>query len=115
MFFSEDIVADICRCSDEYAKGKKSDIPYMYKHYKSMSSEDFLKLVGLLIHFGYRKIPQYRLAWQRGSLCFVAATMSRNRSMLHIVDKTTEQELKKKNDKLAKVSSCLYLHEISFM
>ena len=84
----------------------------MYKHYKSMSSEDFLKLVGLLIHFGYRKIPQYRFAWRHASLCydpFVSATMSRNRfesllSMLHIVDKTTEEDLKKKNDKLAKVS-----------
>jgi len=112
LFFTEDIVADICRCSDEYAEDTKSKNPYLYKHYKSMSSEDFLKFVGLLIHFEYHKIPQYRLVWRRTSLCFdpfVAATMSRNRfdslmSMLHVVDKATEQDLKKKGDKLAKVS-----------
>ena len=125
LFFSEDIVADICRCSNEYAEDTKSKHPYMYKHYKFMSSEDFLKLVGLLIHFGYCKIPQYRLAWRRDSLCFdpfVAATMTRNRfeslmSMLHIVDKTTEQDLKKKNDKLAKVSMVVrvYMNFIRFM
>ena len=112
LFFSEDIVVDIC-CCNEYAEDTKSKHPYMYKHYKFMSNEDFLKLVGLLIHFGYRKIPQYWLAWRWNSLCFdpfVAATMTRNRfeslmCVLHMVDKVTEQDLKKKiNDKLAKVS-----------
>ena len=112
LFFSEDIMADICCCSNEYAEDTKSKHPYMYKHYKFMSNEDFLKLVGLLIHFGYHKIPQYQLVCRHNSLCFdpfIAATMTHNRfkslmCMLHMVDKATEQDLKKKNYKLAKVS-----------
>ena len=118
LFFSDDMVAEICRCSDEYAQDMKDKKPYAYKHYKSMTKEDFYKLVGIIIHFGYRKIPQYRFAWRQKCLChdpFVASVMSRNRfdsllAFLHVVDKATEADLKKKKDKLAKVSATVVLH-----
>ena len=117
LFFSNAIVDDICRCSDEYAELRKSKWPGMYKLYKGMTREDFLKLLGMLIHFGYRKIPQYRLAWKRTSLCydpFISSTMSRNKfeslmSFLHLVDKATEEKLKSERDKLAKVNYCKYV------
>jgi len=111
------VVEEICRCSNEYAEANKDKKPYAYKYYKSMTKEDFYKLVGLLVRFGYRKIPQYRLAWRCTSLCydpFVVSVMSRNKfdsllAFLHIVDQCTEEDLKKKSDKLAKVgdNSCI--------
>ena len=84
----------------------------MYGTYKLMNSEDFLKLVGMLTHFGYRKIPRYRLAWKRLSLCydpFIASVMGCNKfeslmCSLHITDKSTEERLKDEGDKLLKVT-----------
>ena len=117
LYFSEEVVEEICCCSNEYAEANKDKKPYAYKYYKSMTKEDFYKLVGLLIHFGYRKIPQYRLVWRHISPCydpFVVSVMSRNKfdSLLvfsRIVDKYSEEDLKKKSDKLAKVGaySCI--------
>ena len=105
------MVEYICKSSDEYAEIMKDKKPFMYKHYQSMSHDSFMKLLGILIHFGYRKIPQFRLAWSCQSLCydpFIAATMARNKfesllCFLHVVNKDTEEDLKKKKDKLAKV------------
>ena len=42
--FSNAIVDDICRCSDEYAELMKNKRPSMYKLYKGMTRENFLKL-----------------------------------------------------------------------
>ena len=111
LFFDAHIVQEICRCSDEYAEQLKEKKPVMYRYYKGMSPETFDKLIGIILHLGYRRIPQYRLAWSPRSLCydpFVARVMSRNQfqgllSFLHLVDAATEEELKKKGDKLAKV------------
>lgn len=109
------MVDNICRCSDEYSKPMKNKCPSMYKLYKGMTLEDFLKLVRMLIHFGYRKIPQYRLAWKCTSLCcdpFISSTMSCNKfeslmSFLHLVDKAMKEKLKSEGDKLAKVNYCM--------
>lgn len=83
----------------------------MYDYYKGMTREDFYKLVGIIIHLGYRKIPRYHFAWSPSSLCFdpfVAQVMSRNHfegllTFLHIVDRFTEEKLREDEDKLAKV------------
>lgn len=82
-----------------------------------MTCDDFYKVVGLIIHFGFRKIPAYRMAWSPECLCydpFVASVMSRNRfeslmAFVHLVDATTEKELKDKGDKLSKVRP-VYTH-----
>lgn len=111
LYFTDSVVDDICSCSNEYAELMKHKKPSMYSTYKEMNPEDFLKMVGMLIHFGYRKLPQYKLAWRRQSLCydpFIASTMGRNRfhslmSFLHLVDKSTEDKLKDEGDKLVKV------------
>ena len=103
----------ICNCNDEYAENMKEKKSFMYKRYTPMTQEDFMNLLGMLIHFGYRKIPQYRLAWSSGSLCydpFIASVISRNKfesllCFLHVVDKKKEEQLKKDKDKLAKVIS----------
>ena len=114
LYFTDQVVDEICRCSNEYAELMKDQKPGMYSTYKEMNPDDFLKMVGMLIHFGYRKLPQYKLAWRRQSLCydpFIAATMGRNKfhslmSFLHIVDKSTEEKMKK-GDKLVKVHTIL--------
>lgn len=88
----------------------KDKKPVMYKYFQSMNSDDFYKLVAILIHFGYRRIPPCRLAWSTSSLCYdksVSRVMSQNRfenlmTFLHVVDKD-ETQLKANNDKLAKV------------
>ena len=88
----------------------KDSKPVMFSYFKSMNSIDFYKLVAILIHFGYKKIPAYRLAWSCDSLCydpFVAKIISRKRfesllSFLHVVDKKTEDDLRGE-DKLLKV------------
>lgn len=111
LFFSDDIVDYICRASDEYADSLQDRRKVMYKYYKRMSPEDFYKVVALLIHFGYKKIPSYRLAWSKASLCydpFVSSIMSRNRFeslmyFLHVVSQEDEEQFKNDKDKLAKV------------
>ena len=111
LFFDKTIVENICKASNEYAESLKEKKPVMYKYFRSMDSDDFYKLVAILIHFGYKKIPRYRLAWNTSSLCydpFVTQIMSRNKfeslmTFLHVVDKETESQLKADNDKLAKV------------
>ena len=111
LFFSDDIVAYICKASNEYADLLQDRRKVMYKYYKGMSPEDFYKMVALLIHFGYKKIPHYRFAWSKATLCydpFVSSTLSRNRFeslmyFLHIVTQEDEERFKNDNDKLAKV------------
>ena len=111
LFFSQDIAEYICKASDEYADLLRDRRKVMYEYYKRMAVEDFYKMVALLIHFGYKKIPNYRLAWSKKSLCydrFVSNTMSRNRFeslmyFLHIVTSEDEEKFKNDNDKLAKV------------
>ena len=111
LFFSDDIVAYICKASDEHADLLQDRRKVMYKYYKGMSPEDFYKMVALLIHFGYKKIPHYRVAWSKTSLCydpFVSCTLSRNRFeslmyFLHVVTQEDEERFKNDNDKLAKV------------
>ena len=47
-----------------------------------MSPEDVFKIAALLIYFGYKKVPSYRLAWSKSSLFydpFVSNTVTRNR------------------------------------
>jgi len=119
LYFTDKVVDDICRCSNEYAELMKDKKPGMYRTYKGMTPEVFLRMVGMLIHFGYRKLPQYKFAWRRQSLCydpFIAATMGRNRfhslmTFLHLVDKSTEEKLKDEGDKLVKVVN-LWLLEL---
>ena len=68
-------------------------------------------MVAILIHFGYKKIPSYHLAWSKASLCydpFVSNIMSRNRFeslmyFLHVVSQNDKEKFKDDNDKLAKV------------
>ena len=111
LFFSDDIVAYICKASDEYADLLQDRRKVMYKYYKGMSTEDFYKMVAILIHFGYKKIPNYRFAWSKTSLCydpFVSRTLSRNRFesliyFLHVVTQEDEEKFKNDKDKLAKV------------
>ena len=91
----------ICSTSNEYAELLKYIKPVMFKYYKAMTEEDFYKHVAIIIHLGYRRISNYRLAWSQASLCydqFVASIMSRNHfeglmTFLHIVDSSTEQVL----------------------
>ena len=114
------MIDNIYRCSDEYSELMKNKRPGMYKYYKGITQEDFLKLVGMIIYFGYRKIPQYRLAWKRTSLCydpFISSSMSRNKfeslmSFLHLVDLATEEKLKSEGDKLAKVNYYMYVYNL---
>lgn len=89
-----------------------------------MTEEDFYKLVAILIHFGYQRIPNYRLAWSEASLCydaFVANVMSRNNfeglmAFLHIVDISTEQQLNLIGDKLSKIRPLNdHLVEVSYV
>ena len=108
LFFDAEIVDYICNTSNEYAESEKEKRPAMYRYYKSMTKNDLYKLLGVIIHLGYRRIPRYRLAWSPSSLCFdpfLNEVMSRNHfesmSFLHVVDKEREDQLK--NDKLAKV------------
>ena len=111
LFFGADIVQYICKASDEYAESLKDNRTVTYKYYKSMTPDDFLKVVGILIHFGYKEIPNYRLAWCQTSLYydpFVVKTMSRNRFeglmyFLYVVSQVDEQQFKDDKDKLAKV------------
>ena len=92
---------NLCKASNEYAEFLKDKKPVMYKYFGGMNPDNFYKLVGILIHFGYRKIPRYHLAWKPSSLfhdCFVAIIMSHNKfealmSFLHVVDKETESQL----------------------
>ena len=82
LFFDATIVDHICQSSNEYAEAQKEKKPVMYSYYKGMTSEDLYKLLGIIIHLGYRRIPRYRFAWSPSSLCydpFVAQVMSRNR------------------------------------
>ena len=110
LFFDAAIVDSICKASDEYAETQKEKKPIMYGYYKGMTREDFYKLVGIIIHLGYRRIPRYRFAWSPSSLCFdpfVAQVMSRHHfegllTFLHIVDRVTEEKLYEYEDKLAK-------------
>ena len=127
LYFSSDIVQYICAASNESAERVKCTKPGMYKYYKGMSEDDFYKVVGILIHLGYRRIPQYRFAWSPSSLCFdpvISKIMSRNRfegllSFLHVVDGDTEKRLQEEGDKLAKVrplndhlqSKCVSLYQ----
>ena len=111
LFFDTNIVQSICDASNEYAESLKDVKPIMYRYLKTMTRNDLYQLIGILIHFGYRKIPRYRFAWSCRSLCYdpiIANIMSRNRfeglmSFLHIVNKDTEKQLKDEGDKLAKV------------
>lgn len=115
LFFSDDIVGYICRASDEYADMLQDRRKVMYSYYKRMSPEDFYRMLAILIHFGYKKIPSYRLAWSKASLCydpFVSNTMSRNRFeglmyFLHVVNQEDEERLKNDKNKLAKVHPLL--------
>ena len=117
LYFGNDIVEYICKASNEYAESLKEKKPTMYKYYASMTTDDFYKLVAIFIHFGYKKVPRCRLAWNASSLCydpFIAQIMSRNKfesfmAFLHIVDKETEARLKDEKDKLLKVRP-LYDH-----
>ena len=103
-----EIVEYICKSSNENEKEK---CPVMFRYYKTMTNNDFYKLLGVVIHLGYRKIPRYRLAWSPSSLCydsFLSEVMSRNHfeglmSFLHVIDKEIEEQLKEDGDKLAKV------------
>lgn len=112
LFFAESIVNFICKSSDEYAELMKEKLPRMHSTYSQMNIEDFLKLLGILLHFGYRKIPRYRLAWKQSSLCydpFISSVMGRNKfeslmTFLHVTDKSTEERLKVEGDKLLKVT-----------
>jgi len=70
LFFSDDIVGYICRASDEYVALLQDRRKVMHKYYKRMTPEDFFRMVALLIHFGYKKIPSYRLAWSKARLCY---------------------------------------------
>ena len=60
-----------------------------------MTRSDFYKLVGIIVHLDYQKIPRYRLTWSP-SLCydpFLSEVMSHNHfestCFLH-VDKKSE-------------------------
>ena len=83
----------------------------MYSYYNTMCTEDFYKMVAILIHLGYKKIPRYRLAWKSSSLCynqFISKVLSRNKfesimTFLHVVDKDKESQLRDKKDKILKV------------
>jgi len=90
--------------------GRQSSAVLQAGH-KEIRREDFYKLVGIIIHLGYRRIPEYCFAWSPSSLCFdpfVAQVMSRNHfegllTFLYIVDRVTEEKLREDEDKLAKV------------
>ena len=108
LFFGKATVLEICRCSDEYAEQQKEKKEFMYKHYRGITDDYFYKIIGLIIDFSYRKIPQYTKAWSPKILCydpFVASVLSRNRfqSLMSFVGAAIEKELKEKGDKLAKV------------
>ena len=53
LLFSNTVIDSICRCSSEYSEIMKNKRPGMYKYYNGMTREDFLKLVGVIIHLGY--------------------------------------------------------------
>ena len=81
LFFDAEIVDYICNASNEYVESEKEKRPAMYCYYKSMTRNDFYKLLGVIIHLGYRRIPRYRLTWSPASLCydpFLSEVMSRN-------------------------------------
>ena len=92
LYFDATIVNQICKTSNEYAETQEEKKPVMYSYYKDMTSEDLYKMVGIIIHLDYRRVPRYRFAWSPSSLCydpFVVQVMSRNRfeglmSFLHI-------------------------------
>ena len=105
LFFDSEIVNMICDASNEYAERNKSKRRVMYSYYRSMTP-DFYKIVGILIHLGYRKIPRARLMWSPTSLCYeplISKVMSRNKfesllTFLHLVHEDTEKVLKEKFD-----------------
>lgn len=53
LFFDAEIVDYICSASNEYAESEKEKRPAMYHYYKSMTRNDFYKLLGVIIHLGY--------------------------------------------------------------
>ena len=111
LFFNDVVIQMICKASDEYAELHKDTKPVIYSYYKGMLSADLYKLIGIIVHLGYRKIPRYRLAWSPKSLCYdpiISQVMSRNlidglMSFLHVVERDTEATLKEAGDKLAKI------------
>ena len=111
LFFDKQIVEYICKCSNEYAELNKDKKAVMYSYYNNMCTEDFYKMVAILIHLGYKKIPRYRLAWKSSSLCydqFISKVLSRNKfesimTFLHVVDKDKESQLRDDKDKILKV------------
>ena len=111
LYFDSAIVDVICSASNEYAERNKSNYPTMYAYFREMTPDNFYKVIGILIHLGYRKIPRPRLLWSPISLCFdplVSQVLSRNKfesllTFLHLVHEDTEKKLKEEGDKLHKV------------
>ena len=69
LFFDKQIVEYICKCSNEYAELNKDKKAVMYSYYNNMCTEDFYKMVAILIHLGYKKIPG--IAWHGKVQVFV--------------------------------------------
>ena len=111
LYLDPAIVDVICSATNEYAERNKSKYPTMLAYYDVMNPEKFYKVVGILVHLGYHKIPRPRLMWSPTSLCFdllVSQVLSRNKfdgimTFLHLVHEDTEKKLKDNGDKLCKV------------
>ena len=77
----------------------------------SMNPKKFFKVVRILVHLGYHKIPRPRLLWSPTSLCFdplVSQILIRNKfdgimTFLHLAHEDSEKKLKDNGDKLCKV------------
>ena len=54
LFFNSDIMNYIYKASNEYAESLKDKRTVTYEDYKSMKPVDFFKVVGILIHLGYK-------------------------------------------------------------
>ena len=58
LFFEKDIVQSICDNSNEYAESLNDVKPVMYGYFLRMTADDLYKLLSILLHLGYRKIPR---------------------------------------------------------
>jgi len=60
LYFTDKVVDDICRCSNEYAEVMK---PGMYSTYKGINPEDFLSSWN--VNTFWVSKTSYKLAWRR--------------------------------------------------
>ena len=51
----------LCDSNNEYTEVLKDNKPVMYKYYNNIRPVDFYKMVAILIHVGYERIPRLRI------------------------------------------------------